>query len=367
VLLSIWLLLYTKIGICGAGIAEQTGITYKKINSLPGKKIHAFMVDPKLHPIVSMHASEISDYNNASVDTMAEHAKALIGINGGFFKASKDLQFIAPAGILKIRDKWHGIAYVPRAAIGWSNHVDSAATIDLLATSTAMHVKNSTHKINVFNPVTTFKKNALFSFNGLADLNADAGACNATINNGKIAAINTKVMSCKADEYIFSVQSDGTGGCWLHDADLGHDAKLMVDVIPKHKPYLKWEQLEYIVGGGPILVMNHAKNTNYQSEIKNKKFIFAPHARTAVGVTKTGHWVLVIVEENPYLDLVGVTIPELADIMLSLGCEAAINLDGGSSTSLYLAPELQHEFGIKEANFLNKAVSDAILVMPGAS
>lgn len=61
------------------------------------------------------------------------------------------------------------------------------------------------------------------------------------------------------------------------------------------------------------------------------------HPRTAAGVTADGHTlILLIIDGRQPGHSLGVTLPELAGLMLELGAFEAVNLDGGGSTSFYL-------------------------------
>lgn len=112
------------------------------------------------------------------------------------------------------------------------------------------------------------------------------------------------------------------------------------------------------VSGIPQLITDHQINP----EIFQKKtsFYTQPHARTAVGIKDSGEVVLVVAE-NAYAQVfqalieaqlhqsdakqpkipieplaVGLTLPELARFMQTLGCASAINLDGGGSSTLWM-------------------------------
>lgn len=62
------------------------------------------------------------------------------------------------------------------------------------------------------------------------------------------------------------------------------------------------------------------------------------HPRTAVGVDATGRWLyLVVVDGRQPRYSVGMTTHELATLMAQLGCDRAINLDGGGSSSILAA------------------------------
>lgn len=59
-----------------------------------------------------------------------------------------------------------------------------------------------------------------------------------------------------------------------------------------------------------------------------------PNARTAVGITATGDLIWVMVAQKQSTST-GMTLPELARFLQTLGAVAALNLDGGSSSSLF--------------------------------
>ena len=62
------------------------------------------------------------------------------------------------------------------------------------------------------------------------------------------------------------------------------------------------------------------------------------HPRTAVGIDRKGSrlWILVVDgRQEAYSG--GMTLPELADLLLALGAAEAINLDGGGSSVMVVA------------------------------
>jgi len=60
-----------------------------------------------------------------------------------------------------------------------------------------------------------------------------------------------------------------------------------------------------------------------------------PNARTALGITRDRSILWVMVAQKPKDAASGMTLQALADFMKTLGVEQAMNLDGGSSSSLY--------------------------------
>jgi exopolysaccharide biosynthesis protein len=86
-----------------------------------------------------------------------------------------------------------------------------------------------------------------------------------------------------------------------------------------------WE----IIGGGQIIVQNG------QPVIFTNKFGTTKNPRTVVGMDATGkHLTLFIVDGRQPSLSIGMTLDELSKEMIALGCNSAINLDGGGSTTL---------------------------------
>lgn len=80
-------------------------------------------------------------------------------------------------------------------------------------------------------------------------------------------------------------------------------------------------------GAGERIVTN-GENTGTWEEL---------HPRTAAGLTADGDLVFVVVDGRQEGVSEGMTTPELAEIMIDLGVEDAINLDGGGSSTLVVS------------------------------
>jgi exopolysaccharide biosynthesis protein len=98
----------------------------------------------------------------------------------------------------------------------------------------------------------------------------------------------------------------------------------------------KWK-LDWVVGGGPVLVKDGAI---FISNNEEKKFagkaIADHHPRTAMGYTKDGYLILLAVQGRMKNIAVGTTLTETAKIFIDLGAVEAINLDGGGSSCLLI-------------------------------
>lgn len=116
---------------------------------------------------------------------------------------------------------------------------------------------------------------------------------------------------------------------------------------------------EVLLGGGPILLAQGAIQTNTDG-FNPTSFVNTRHPRTAIGTGKDGTLVLVTVDGRQPKKSIGMTIPELAALMLELGCEEAMNLDGGGSTTMVIGGKVANSVSDTTGE---RAVSDALLVI----
>ncbi len=88
------------------------------------------------------------------------------------------------------------------------------------------------------------------------------------------------------------------------------------------------------VGGLPMLISEG--KISIEEEGEPGDYLKARHPRTALCYNDDDYIFAVVDGRQPKLS-VGMTLEELADFMLSLGCKEAMNTDGGGSTELALA------------------------------
>lgn len=111
------------------------------------------------------------------------------------------------------------------------------------------------------------------------------------------------------------------------------------DIALHNEPPPRGCQLVDAVGGGPGLLPEETlvqegfvDNAKGRDALGSKQL----NARTAVGMTSDGTIILLMVAQKPDAPTKsGMSLAAVADFMKSLGAETAMNLDGGSSSSLY--------------------------------
>jgi len=89
------------------------------------------------------------------------------------------------------------------------------------------------------------------------------------------------------------------------------------------------------VGGGPTLVKDGAKRITYNEEILWGSGVGLDNRdpRSAVGYRADGR-IILLAADGRQSSSEGLSLTELADVMISLGCVEAMNLDGGGSTQM---------------------------------
>jgi len=344
----------------------REGLRYWKITNSLQQSAHILEVDPKRLEITAAHANDVAQ-GRETVASIAKRHHAIAAINGGFFKGGEMTDGL-PAGILKIQGQWYGIAYRPRGAIGWSTQIQSVL-MDRVQTKTNVYLNHKKFPIYSVNQPGVLNKAVLYTdaYGKIAP--SPPNAQDIVIQNNRIiysgAGGNTPIPK---GGYVYSIGPKAI--IPNHPVDIGNSATVNIEVIPQasKEQYLGWQMVDNIIGGSPLLISRGKivfDNTNQRGY---STFIDDRHARTAVGILKNGHWLFVVVEQNPFNENSGMTIPELASLMEELGSDYALNLDGGSSSTLYIdqsvvnRPKGEEDEGYSFAAL--RSVSDAILILP---
>jgi hypothetical protein len=98
----------------------------------------------------------------------------------------------------------------------------------------------------------------------------------------------------------------------------------------------KWWKMRTAVGGGPVLIHDgRIYITDREEQLYPESRRDGEHApRTAMGYTRDGRLIVLVIQGRTPGIAAGATLQQEAQILLSLGCYEALNLDGGGSSCM---------------------------------
>lgn len=137
------------------------------------------------------------------------------------------------------------------------------------------------------------------------------------------------------EEGAFIVEFDHTAidqeTSLLHQLQPGDPVAFEYRLVPGHD-----ENVRLALGGGPLLLADGQINITGVQERFQSDVLLGRAPRTAIGLTANDEMLLLVVDGRRLGISNGVTLEELATLMLDLGADSAMNLDGGGSSTLVL-------------------------------
>ena len=283
----------------------------------------------KLSPMLALEPNLVGTNHLIKSVTQTQFVAA---INGGYFNRNNRL----PLGALKRDGKWLSSPILNRGAIGWNDRgqiriarLQMAETID---TSKGERL-----------PILTL--NSGYVQSGIGRYTTAWGTTYSPIQANELIAIvqQDKVtqilpgnaagsvnVPIPADGYLLALrgQPELSGSM-----PIGTQLTLQRQLTP---PDL--DTYPHIVAAGPWLVQSGRIVLDAKIENFGAAFSKESAARSAIASTATGNILLVAVHDR--VGGKGPTLAEMAQLVQQLGAVDALNLDGGSSTSLYLGGQL---------------------------
>ncbi|HEV7643215.1 MAG TPA: phosphodiester glycosidase family protein [Pyrinomonadaceae bacterium] len=117
---------------------------------------------------------------------------------------------------------------------------------------------------------------------------------------------------------------------------------------------------EDIVAGVPQLIKNGKIEITWEQEKSSKSFVETKHPRTAVAKLKDGKFLMITVDGRSESSG-GISLNDLAALLLEFGATDGMNLDGGGSTTMFVDGKVVNHPSDKDGE---RKVSDALLVFP---
>lgn len=302
--------------------------------------IHALRFDMHSTQVRAMpELGQLKVYNDdktkgrAKVSDLVKRTGALAGVNANYFPYTG-----RPVGLMVRNKELISSPYPTRPVFGWGPNCYTA--FGLPTFSASFEAEGS-------QPVEIDSINDEAPPGSLC-LNTETAALALTKNcTGSCATIHVVDGSFRPDAKVVGRVVSVSPGC--SKMEIGPGDVTLMGTGPKaalvnalepgkrvvfriHTDGLDWKKVRNCVCGGPVLLRDSQKVVDSGAEGFSKTFSEKRFPRTAVGRDGHGNMWLVVVDQNKAS--AGATLDEMADVMLSLGCRDALNLDGGGSSTL---------------------------------
>lgn len=281
----------------------------------------------KLQPIWSHPKTLVG---TAPLATMARRWQAAAAINGGFF--NRDTQL--PLGVIRQNSRWISSPILNRGAIAWNEAGDfklGRLTLQETVTTT------SGQRLPVL-------LNSGYVQKGIARYTPDWGLTYTplTSNEGLTVVQNNQVVrqlsGGPVGKTAFPIPANGyllVSRSVSQTLSLPIGTPLRSEITATPTEFNRYPQ---ILGAGPVLLQNRHIVLDAKAEQFRPPFDRQLAPRSAIGQTADGTTLIVAVHNR--VGGAGPSLREMAQLMQQLGAVEALNLDGGSSTTLYLGGQL---------------------------
>ncbi|AFY95266.1 phosphodiester glycosidase family protein [Chamaesiphon minutus] len=262
----------------------------------------------------------------------APTTQVVAAINGGYFNRNNRMLL----GALKRDGKWLSSPILNRGAIGWNDkgkiQIARVKMQETLTTSTGDRLQILT-------------LNSAYVQAGLGRYTAAWGSTYApmqanelifTVQQDRVTqitpsnAIGSVIFEIPTNGYLLALRGQPELAGKL---SIGTSLSLQRQITPP-----EFDTYSQIIAAGPWLVRSSQIVLDAQGENFGANFSKESAVRSAIANTANGNIILVAVHNRAGGK--GPTLAEMAQLMQQMGVVDALNLDGGSSTSIYLGGQL---------------------------
>jgi hypothetical protein len=301
------------------------------INNFP---VSYLEIDPRQQGIKirSILAQDPSLVGTNHLIKFAPPTQVAAAINGGYFNRNNRM----PLGALKRDGKWLSSPILNRGAIGW-NDGGKMRIARLQMQETLNTSKGEQLQILALN--------SAYAQAGISRYTSEWGKTYSpiqadelivTVESDKVTqiapgnAIGTVNAPIPANGYLLALRGQPE---LSQSMSIGTIVTLQRQITPP-----EFDTYSQIAAAGPWLVQSGKIVLDAKSENFGAAFSKESAVRSAIASTSTGNIILVAVHNRTGGK--GPTLAEMAQLLPQLGAVDALNLDGGSSTSLYLGGQL---------------------------
>lgn len=304
-----------------------------------------------------------------NVKTLAESSGAVAAINAGFFNWMKESGHGYPDGPIVQSGK------IVSADREYNRYNDSMGTfainnlnepmfdfwktdMEIIAPNGASAIVFKYNKSNTDNYNTIAIYDRRWTQNSPGASTENPYLVEMLVDQNTVAEIRQGLPSVEIPENGYVVVANGDNANFLlNNFNVGDPVNLSISTTPD------WNNIEMAVTGSAILVKDGSipAKFSYVSSDTNGK-----HPRTAVGSSRSGKELILVTVDGRQNSSIGMTLTELANLMIELGAYNALNLDGGGSTTMVAKEPLKSNINVinSPSDGSLRRISTAIGILP---
>lgn len=257
---------------------------------------------------------------------------AIAAINSGFFNRNTQLSL----GAIRRDGRWYSSPILHRGAIGW----DDAGNLEIDRLTLQEELVSADGQ-----PIPLQYLNSGYPEIGASRYTPEWGESYSPLGDNELLVVvegdrvTQHIEGGQAGETPVPIPENGYLIALRDDANLLEMLPIGTQLTNAQTTQpASFDRYPHILAAGPLLLQNSQIVLDALAERFNPYFAKGRASRSAIGITKTGTLLLVIV--RPDATGRGATLRETAQLMQQLGAVNALNFDGGSSASLYLGGQL---------------------------
>ncbi|MDR3592277.1 MAG: phosphodiester glycosidase family protein [Negativicutes bacterium] len=280
-----------------------------------------------------------------SVAAMSFRSKAVAAVNGSYFAPSGEI-----IGLLKIDGQIVSTPTLPRSAVGIMP--DGRMIIDQVAYQGSVTMADG-KAIDIDGVNRERGPNELILYNGAYGPRTGTNGYGVEYllrEDGTILSISQGNTALGPGMTVLSAH--GEAAKTLRGLKVGDFVVVNETLGPV------WDTTLHALGAGPMLVKDGSIYLTTKTEEFGSDVAGGRAPRTALGLTKEGNLLLVVVDGRQATSA-GLTLLELAMLMQELGAVDALNLDGGGSSEMVIANKVIN----KPSDGHERLVGDALAVI----
>ncbi len=337
--------------------------------------INALRVDLAQARLDVVHALDAA-VGLETVSSMAQRRGAIAAINGGYFRTTGTFRGDS-TGTLQIDGTLLSEPDRARAAVGFlrSPSRASAAATQLIfghvTWDAAIDAGGRKRPLDGINRPRGSDEMVVFTPGFHQTTLTDASGTEIVVRRGRVVEVREQAGSTPIPADGFVVSAKGASRDWARE-HLRRRTRVKVSAALKPADGAPaspasasrvnpWIAAEDVVGGGPKIVTAGRVDITLEREKVQPSFSTTRHPRTAIASLPGNKALLVVVDGRQPALGVGMSLDELARLMIELGAVEATNLDGGGSSTMTIGGKVvNHPSDLTG----ERPVSDAILVLP---